>query len=54
MKIEIREVMNGYVVEIQKTDSKKQYIYSNTEPLKMLEFIGRELLNPKRVHVVER
>lgn len=54
MKIEINEVMNGYVVTIVKIDSHKEYVYKNTDPLQMLEFIGRELLNPKRIKVEER
>ncbi len=54
MTVQIKEVMNGYVVEIEKVDSKKEYVFSHADPLKMLEFIGRELLNPKRVKVEER
>lgn len=56
MKIEIKEVMNGYVVTIQKGEAEKPkpYVYSANDPLRMLEFIGKELLNPKRVKVEER
>ncbi len=47
MKIEIEEVMNGYIVHITKPDSDRNYVFGSTDDFKMLDFIGKELLGFK-------